>query len=123
MVKRAALLTVVAAVVMTTNLLAQDQVDMRGRTYAFLAPGRVYDVETLHIGAGGEAQLHKGLNLGVELGLIGAGRNLEEAAGLAALNGSYHFRNVTKSGTLVPFITGGPSLAFPYGVGLGFNFG
>ena len=122
MVRRTALLAVVAAVVMTTELHAQDQVDMRGRTYVFLGFGDVWDVQALHIGAGGEGQLYKGLNLGAELGLISVDSNIE-SVGLAELNGSYHFRGVTKSNKLVPFITGGPSLAIRYGVAPGFNVG
>ena len=123
MVKRAALLAIAGTIMMTTNLLSQDQEDTRGRTYAFLAPGRVDDEPTLHIGFGGETPLYKGLNLGAELGLIRAGTDLEGTAGLLAVNGSYHFRNVTRSARLVPFITGGTSLAFPYGGALGVNFG
>lgn len=96
-------------------LVAQAASERRGQGYVFVAPGAVADdgaVGTLHVGVGGEGLVYKGLGVGAEIGYLGLTRGLGNGIGVFSANGSYHFRNVTSSGKLVPFVTGGYSLLF-----------
>lgn len=60
-------------------------------------------------GGGGEGYFGNGVGLGGELGYIASTGNNSDGVGLASFNGSYHFN---RSGKVVPFLTGGGSLAF-----------
>jgi hypothetical protein len=78
----------------------------------------------LHAGIGGEGIIHKGLGVGGEIGYLRpVGFGPEGGLGLLSVNSSYHFMNVSKSGRLVPFATGGFSLFFSSGSAIGGNFG
>jgi hypothetical protein len=106
--------------------MAQTAKEHRGQGYVFVAPGAVSSegtTATLHFGVGGEGLVHKGLGIGAEIGYVGPTRGLGEGIGIFSANGSYHFRNASASGKLVPFVTGGYSLAFREGAASGVNFG
>ena len=99
--------------------------DRRGQGYAFVAPttssGGGFG---LHIGAGGEGLVYKGLGVGGEVGYIGLARGLSGGAGILSPNVSYNFRSASKSGKFVPFVTGGYSAVIGSGgVGTAINFG
>lgn len=91
----------------------------KGHGYVFAAPGGVSgDGQTsaaLHLGAGGEALVHRGLGVGAEIGYL-ANPRLLAGAGLLSVNGSYHFASGQPAAKAVPFITGGYSLGFRSGV-------
>ncbi|MCI0423655.1 MAG: porin family protein [Acidobacteria bacterium] len=106
--------------------MAQTVKEHRGQGYVFVAPGAVSSdgtTATLHFGVGGEGLVYKGLGIGGEIGYVGPARGLQEGVGLFSANGSYHFRNASASGKLVPFVTGGYSLIFRDGTASGVNFG
>jgi hypothetical protein len=106
--------------------MAQSEKEHRGQGYVFVAPGAISSsgtTATLHFGVGGEGLVHKGLGIGGEIGYLGPARGLQEGVGLFSANGSYHFKNASASGKLVPFVTGGYSLIFREGKANGVNFG
>jgi hypothetical protein len=82
--------------------------------YVFIAPGG-FAVEgnnaaTVHMGFGGEGVFQNGVGVGGEIGYAFFNRgNFDDGFGLASLNASYHFNHENR---LVPFVTGGYSLAF-----------
>jgi hypothetical protein len=92
--------------------------------YAFFAPGGAtsggYTVATYHAGVGGEGVFRNGIGIGGEVGYLSTRRDFDFGFGLASLNGSYHFN---KNATVVPFVTGGYSLAFRSGTANLGNFG
>jgi hypothetical protein len=80
------------------------------------------------VGIGGERLLFKGLGIGFDVEGFGMNRFSSNYGGMVfATNGSYHFKNVTSSGKLVPFGTGGFSAIgvceSECGGGSGFNLG
>ena len=93
--------------------------DYNGHGYAYFG-GLGGDISaTMTAGAGGERFLYKGLAAGADIG--GAFGN--SYFGLLSVNPAYHFTNRDRARGIVPFVTGGYSLAFPYG-GLNlFNYG
>lgn len=95
----------------------------RAEGYGFIAPGRIYDETTVHFGAGGGGPIYKGLGAGLELGYLSPAKRLGDGFGIFSANGSYHFLRESASGKVVPFATGGYSLAFSSGSANGFNFG
>ena len=74
----------------------------------------------INVGGGGEAIVVKGLGLGGEIGYLTDTRSGGNGLGLASTNLSYHFNRSQK---LVPFVTGGGSLAFRGGAAGGGNIG
>jgi hypothetical protein len=114
-----------------TPALAFAQTSNERRWYgnAFFAPGIVTDGvgvgATAHIGAGFDRFLHRGFGIGGEIGYVGAPTAPGLGAGLASINGAYHFR---RAGKFVPFVTGGYSLLFrsssvnAMNLGSGFNY-
>jgi hypothetical protein len=105
-------------------IAAQTGKEYRGQGYGFVAPGSTSDGgSTLHFGVGGEGLVYKGLGVGGEIGYLGATRSLNEGFGVLSPDVSYHFLSASKSGKLVPFVTGGYSLLFRSGVGHAVNFG
>jgi hypothetical protein len=97
--------------------------ERRGWGYGFVAPGAAVNGDasaTLHVGAGGEGLLSGGLGLGGEVGYLTRLRDNAGGFGLASANVSYHFNRDRR---LVPFVTGGVSLAFRGGAAGGGNFG
>lgn len=78
---------------------------------------------TFQVAGGGEGLVYRGLGLGAEVGYIGPFDQPGEGFGILSVNPSYHFRNASSSGRLVPFVTGGFSLGFRSGTAGGGNFG
>lgn len=109
---------------MSFAIAAQTTSEHRGQGYAFVATGGYSDsTATLHFGVGGEGLVYKGLGVGGEIGYLAAARQLDSGFGVLSPNISYHFLNASKSGKVVPFVTGGYSLFFRSGVAHGVNFG
>lgn len=99
---------------LSTVSLAQAS-DKRAWGYGFAGVGGASDGEGafVHFGGGGEGLLHKGLGLGAELGYFApAGDGIDNGVGILSVNPAYHFRGASASKKVVPFVTGGFSLAF-----------
>ncbi len=97
----------------------------RSHGYLFIAPGGASGggatVMTLHLGAGGDFILGKGIGIGGEIGALGPRHDYADSLfGLASVNGSYHF---PASDKIDPFVTAGYSLGFRSGTENFFNFG
>ncbi len=97
----------------------------KGQAYIFGAPGTqtAGDEYTLHLGAGGEYFIKRGLAAGGEIGYLGLTRAYEHGFFVLSGNGSYHFRPARGDAKLVPFVTGGYSLGFRDGSMNLVNFG
>ena len=78
---------------------------------------------TFQVAGGGEGLLYKGLGIGAEVGYLAPFKGAGEGFGILSVNPSYHFKNASASGRLVPFVTGGYSLGFRSGTASGGNFG
>ena len=117
------------------SALAQEPNRSRGQGYFFFAPGlgnrRPGGNELdIHIGAGGEGFIDKGLGVGVELGPVGPTKHgsstlgwFDDAVGLGSANLSYHFLPSTIDRKFEPFVTAGYSLFFRAGTSSGVNAG
>lgn len=108
-------------------LLAQDQDQKsKGQGYVFAAPGAIVgegeSASTLHFGGGGEFDIYQGLGLGAEIGYLSPIRQMSDGIGVLSINGLYSFKGLANP-KLVPFITGGYSLAFRSGTENAINFG
>ncbi|MEK6409013.1 MAG: outer membrane beta-barrel protein [Acidobacteriota bacterium] len=105
--------------------LAQGSNPPRGWGYGFGgvggASGSGSSTAFFSVGAGGEGLVYKGLGLGAEVGYIAPFRSAGDGIGILSPDVSYHFSN--GSSKLVPFVTGGYSLAFRNGTSSGGNFG
>ncbi len=103
-------------------LLAQDE--SKGQAYIFVAPGvsviNGQDNGFLHFG-GGDVFVYKGLAAGAEIGYVTPYSNFGDGFGLFSANGAYHFKSPERK--VVPFVTGGYSMAFRSGNLNGFNYG
>lgn len=120
---RKLIFAILLAVLLPLAAAAQGK-EHSGQGYAFVAPGSTSEGgSTLHFGVGVEGLVYKGLGVGGEIGYLGATRKLSEGFGVFSPNVSYHFLNATKSGKLVPFVTGGYSLLFRSDVAHAGNFG
>jgi len=121
----ALLVTVAAAKAQTATQVARQASRTGGYGYAFAAPGgRTTDDATLHLGGGGEYVFSGGGSVGAELGFLGPMEQFDVGFGVFSLNGGYHFKNASRSGKTVPFVTGGYTGIFRGGGGdNGFNFG
>jgi hypothetical protein len=120
-------LLVVFTVTMLSLVTQAQSPERRGWGYGFVGVGGTtgFDRGTVvHAGVGGEGLILHGFGMGAEIGYLKASRGFGDGLAVLSVNPSYHFTNVTTSGKLVPFITGGGSLAFrgssPAG---GANFG
>ncbi|OFV95063.1 MAG: hypothetical protein A3H28_17080 [Acidobacteria bacterium RIFCSPLOWO2_02_FULL_61_28] len=77
----------------------------------------------LQFGGGGQGRIYKGLGAGAEIGYVHPTESFGDGFGLFSTNGFYHFWTGRSSQKVVPFLTGGYSLAFRDGhANLG-NFG
>ena len=90
---------------------AQSGEGYRGQGQVFFAPGRGLDTTTLHVGAGGEGFVYRGLAAGGEIGYLFPAQSFVYGAGILSVNGSYHL-NRRSNWVVSPFVTGGYSLAF-----------
>jgi len=114
----------IAAVFFTISFYANAQTPdrSRGQGYAFFAPGVSnisYNNAVIHIGAGGEGFIYKGLGIGAELGGVGK----DYVIGLGSVNLSYHLFPRTTDRKLEPFVTAGYSVFFRAGTYHGYNAG
>jgi opacity protein-like surface antigen len=103
--------------------LARAEGEPGPRGYVFFAPGRVEKETTLHVGAGMDGAIYKGLGAGAELGFLGPRQELREGFGIFSVNGLYDFPQLRPSAKLHPFATAGYSLGFRSGTINGYNFG
>jgi len=106
-------------------VFGQTPSEPRGWGYGFGAVGGTSgsSVATLQVGGGGEGLVFKGFGLGAELGYLAPFENLSDGIGILSTNVSYHFVKPKANRKLVPFVTGGFSLAFRGGQAAGGNFG
>jgi hypothetical protein len=114
----------VCALIAATTVIAMAQ---NSNGYVFFAPGGIsccgQTTMTLHLGAGGEAVLAKGVGFGAEIGALGTRKYYSDSVfGVLSPNGYYHFLH-DKDSRLDPFVTGGYSLFFRSGHGNFANFG
>lgn len=78
---------------------------------------------SISFGAGGEGFAWRGLAVGGELNYLAPPARLNYGIGLVSVNPAWHFVNREKPARLVPFVTGGYSLAFRSGVAHLYNLG
>jgi hypothetical protein len=83
--------------------------------------GRLGDV--LSFGGGGEGFLWKGLAVGTDLNYLAPRHDTGEGIGLWNLTGGWHFTNRTREQKVVPFLSGGYTLAFRSGTANLINYG
>jgi len=116
--------TLILSLFTSATLVAADANDS-SYGYIFAAPGGIKgeSLMTMHLGGGGEAYVYKGFAVGAELGYLAPIRYLGDGIGILSANGSHHFRNLTRSGRFVPFLSLGYSLGFRSGTVSGVNFG
>ena len=120
------------------SALAQEPNRSRGQGYFFFAVGsgnigpNGTSQKDLHVGAGGEGFIDKGLAIGAELGPVGpsSARSgpitlgwVDYAIPLGSANLSYHFLPSTIDRKFEPFVTAGYSLFFRHGTFHGYNVG
>ena len=120
------LITLVSFLVLVAGAApAQTASEPRAWGYGFGAIGGTSggSIATLHVGGGGEGLVYKGLGLGAEVGYLFPFENLGDGIGILSTDVSYHFVKPRANRKLVPFVTGGFSLAFRSGASGGGNFG
>lgn len=107
----------------------ESETPSKGQAYVFFAPGvaKSFGCHSctsgmLHFGGGGERLLYKGLGIGAELGYLFPTESAGSGVGLVSINGLYSFNRDGKA-KVVPFVTGGWSLAFRGGTVNAVNFG
>jgi len=97
----------------------------KGSGYVFIAPGVIsgegVSTATLHFGGGGGVLVYRGLAPGAEVGYLAPVHSPGDGFGIFSANLSYYFAR--RQRRLVPFVTGGYSLAFRSGTASGGNFG
>ncbi len=121
---RKAALIVLAVVALPCLAAAQGQGDRHGWMYAFAGAGFLSDggPAAFNAGGGGELLVGRGLGFGGELGYLG--HSGVDGVGLASVDLSYHFAGRDARRKLVPFVSGGGSVAFrSRGNAGGGNFG
>ncbi len=106
------------------GLPAEDFVrPYNGHGYLFWGPGAAPGGGSMQqLGGGGEAFIYKGLAAGAELGYMYPSETFVYGLGMFSTNGSYHL-NRNRNAKLLPFVTGGYTLAFRGGHENLFNFG
>jgi hypothetical protein len=118
-------LVMVVSILLGAQVVALGQTASEPRGWGYGFGGVVGTSEgpaaLLHVGGGGEGLVYKGLGLGAEIGYLSPFQDLGEGIGILSTNVGYHF--VKPNHKLVPFITGGFSLAFKHGASGGGNFG
>jgi hypothetical protein len=118
---------IVLFVLVPTLALSQEVIPKKaGQAYAFVAPGMSVGscgaVGFLNFGGGGEVNLYRSLGMGFDLGYLSPIEYLGDGIGLFSLNGLYTFKRGSNS-KVVPFVTGGYSLAFRGGHANALNLG
>jgi hypothetical protein len=89
--------------------------------YAFVAPGAIGGLTTIHLGGGAEFALPSRIGAGLELGALGPAVSFEDVLAVLSLNGYYHFAPSTDR--FDPFVTAGYSMFFRTRTASLFNFG
>lgn len=109
---------------MSVGAPAQEKIKQsNGQGYAFVGVGAAnIEATTLQFGGGAEANLYKGLGLGLEIGYFSATEAIGEGVGIFSVNGQYTF-GLQNPRKVKPFVTGGYSLAFRQGTVNAINFG
>jgi hypothetical protein len=93
-----------------------------GQGYLFVAPGSSWRTTTVHFGGGGEADLYKGLGLGIDLGYMAPTKYYGSGIGIFSPNGRFAFR-ISDDSKLVPYVTAGYSLLFRTHTANAYNYG
>lgn len=124
---RSSILIALSLLLFPLGMRAQEGEPPRGTANAFFGAGGAFAkgdrAGSLQFGAGGQGRIYKGLGAGAELGYVHPTESFTDGFGLLSTNGFYHFWTGRSSQKLVPFLTGGYSLAFRDGhANLG-NFG
>jgi len=113
--------------VLQSAALAQGSRDRRGWGYLFGGAGGTggNGSSTGYFSAGGGAEglIAGGFGLGGEVGYLGPFESGRDGFGVFSADVGYHFRNASASRKVVPFLTGGYSLAFRSGTSSGGNYG
>ena len=118
------IIAIFALALAPASALAQRGDIPRGWGYGFGAIGGSsgdFGHTMVHVGGGGEGLFYKGLGAGAEVGYLSQTRDLGSGFGVTSVNVVYHF--VKPGQKLVPFVTGGATLAFSGGAAGGGNFG
>jgi len=99
--------------------------ERRVQGYVFFGPGATSGSSTtwVNFGGGGEGFVKGGLSVGGEIGGFTPAQNFGDGFGILSANAGYHFLKASKSGKVVPFVSGGYSLFFRSGSASGVNFG
>lgn len=100
--------------------------DRRAMGYVFVGPGALLPGNSttfLNFGGGGEGLIKGGFSAGGEIGGFVPARDFGGGIGILSANAGYHVLKASKSGKVVPFVTGGYTLFFRSGVDNGINFG
>ena len=118
------LIALFALALVPASAFAQKGDMPKGWGYGFGAIGASsgdFGHTTVHVGGGGEGLFYKGFGAGAEIGYLTQTRDAGNGFGVASVNVVYHF--VQPGRKLVPFVTGGATLAFRGGAAGGGNFG
>jgi len=119
---RRLLIVLVLITMFTANLLAQDV--RRGWGYAYGGVGGTNQGNSVHVGGGGTLLVAGGFGLEGELGHHGAtADHFDNSVRIISANMAYHFRGRDLSKRLIPFASGGLSLADGRSGGGNFGFG
>ncbi len=97
---------------------AQRETPYKGHGYVFFAPGATAgngNAGYVHYGGGGEAIFGPGIGFGAEVGYAHPLEEFGAGIGIASVNGLYQFGKAWPKRKVVPFVTGGYSLAFRRG--------
>lgn len=113
--------TIIFLAILPTLAHAQSD-ERKGWGYLFGGAGGASESSTafLHTGGGGEGLIYKGLGVGAEVGYFTPFSRFGDGFGILSVDVAHHFNRNEK---LVPFVTGGYSLAFRGGSSSGGNFG
>ncbi len=107
--------------------VANGQIERKynGQGYVFAAPGVMSpgSTTTMHFGGGFEAFAYRGLGLGAEIGYLCPVESMRDGIGMFSPNASYHLVNPQSGRKVIPFVTGGHTLAFREGRANLVNFG
>ena len=117
------LIAVFALALIPASVFAQEGKMPRGWGYVFGAVGSSsggFGHTTVHVGGGGEGLFYKGLGAGAEVGYLGRD-GFGSGFGVASVNVAYHFARPGQK--VVPFVTGGATVAFTTGATTGGNLG
>ena len=122
---RRSILTVLGLACLATLAAAQEIETPPVLGYGFFGSGVAFANEEtspmlFHTGGGAELRLYKGLSSSTEVGYLFPRLAPADGFGIFSTNALYH---VPVNGRVVPFATGGYSLAFRGGTDHGANFG